>query len=115
MTNSSNFSIENALLQLSKGISNYLEIEILSEFITNHPSYKSVLQANKESNTEMYLDFQNNIDEKWSEHYEKYLEENVPTNQVSTKQDLINLVKERHEEALVINDSLSCFERFLAL
>ena len=106
MTNSSKFSIENALLQLSKGISNYLEIEILSEFITNHPSYKSILQTNKATNSEMYIDFQNNIDQKWSEHYEKYLEENVPTNQVTTKQDLINLVEERHEEALVINESL---------
>lgn len=106
MTSSCNFSIENALLQLSKGISNYLEIEILSEFITNHPFYKSALQKNKELNTEMYIDFQNNIDEKWSEHYEKYLEENVPTNQVSTKQDLIDQVKDRHEEALVINVNL---------
>jgi hypothetical protein len=106
LIDSFNISYEKAILQLSRGMYNYTDIENLSDFITKHEFYKSILENLKISESDIFIEFQENIDQKWSEQYVKFLEETEDIKTISTMGDLEQLIETRNTEALSVNESL---------
>jgi hypothetical protein len=102
-----NFSIENLLLMLSDNITYYYHIEAFSKLISKQNQYKSIIIEAKASNTDFYSKIQNNINKSWDSSFPSYIEQTFNLKSKTNKEELVNLIETRKQEAVKINECLS--------
>jgi energy-coupling factor transporter ATP-binding protein EcfA2 len=100
-------AIEKIIMTLSKNMMHYYQIESFSSLIAKHLVYKEVIENAKELDTEYYNNLHENINKSWEISIEQYIKQTYNLNLVNTKEELIDIVRKRKEEAKNINYLIS--------
>ncbi|MFV7235323.1 restriction endonuclease [Flavobacterium sp. ZB4R12] len=99
--------LEELILSLSKNMDHYYHIEIFSNLISKHSAYKDIIENAKNSNFEYYNRIQENIDESWNKSIDHYIKQTYNLNSITNKEDLIEVITKRKEDAKKINLAIS--------
>jgi energy-coupling factor transporter ATP-binding protein EcfA2 len=91
--------LDNLILILSKNMESHHHIESFSKLISKYTIYSDVIENSKSSSNEYYDQIKVNIEESWSKNIDQYIRQSYNLSSITTKEELIQVVTKRKEEA----------------
>lgn len=91
--------LDNLILILSKNMESHHHIESFSKLISKYTIYSDFIENSKSSSNEYYDQIKVNIEESWSKNIDQYIRQSYNLSSITTKEELIQVVTKRKEEA----------------
>jgi predicted Zn-ribbon and HTH transcriptional regulator len=85
----------------------YFQIEAFSKLISKQSIYKDIISNSKLLDQEYYTKIQNSIDQSWSRSLDYYINQIANLSGITKKEELINVIEKRKEEAKRMNEKLN--------
>jgi|WetSurMetagenome_2_1015567.scaffolds.fasta_scaffold13180_1 hypothetical protein len=107
LSSSFSFSFVELLNKISLNIPSHFQIDALSKLISKHKIYYDLLDEIKSKNDNYYQEFQDNINKCWEREIDYFISITYNLNEITDKNELIEIVNIRKEEIKQINSSLN--------
>lgn len=104
LSNEFSISYEDIILSLTENIPSYFLIEKISRLVSNHKIYSSLIEENKDRETEYFDSFQENISKCWEKEINYFISTTYNINEITEKAVLEKVISERIEEAKKLNN-----------
>ena len=104
LTSEFNISYKDIILSLTENIPSYFLIQDISRLFSNHEIYRRLIEENKDSKTEYYDRFQENISKCWEKEINYFISTTYNINEIIERKVLEKVVSERINEAKKLNN-----------